>query len=546
MPQNPSAQSRRRYRFGEFGHSSQTDRAGMHLLRKSVAEVASPQYDTGPTTIRIFPAKNPENPAEWDPYRLCTAGIQFGDWIRKYPAVKSFGNPPQTFLVYDPSEKDPEVEGVESTPPYIVYNAIYQAKRRGQDRPGWANHLEGGSGSSPLISRPKDLYFVQGCIMQSGGQINNPPQGFGQSDKPVVIMLTSSAALAMIAEFSQLRQDWQQYEEGDWENIFVHGDPVCLETGRFVTFYTLKHGDPRAAATAGSWQQQPAGYGGQWQRHNAPIGYGAYVEPAFGTWPARLAERAEIISSRVLPWDEILYFPTIQQQAHMIADKLPWDVIEYAFADYPDWIPEAVRRRGVGQAQMSVPPMPPMPTGGAGPAQHPYAPVPAPPGPSGQPNQPYQLGPAVGGQPAQLPQGWAPAGMPMAGPAPLGSGSPPQGAPTPAQTGPVSAGAQEAPAGGWGSPGMLTSAAAGSAQTATEAPRIQAPAAPTGGIPPFQAPMVPAPPFVADPPAAGASSGAPAGDSAGGDAGGQEVGNQDDSRARRAMELARQAQADRF
>lgn len=355
---------RRRYQFSQHGQSEQGQRHGNYLIANNQADLWSPAYGQGVTTIRVFPAKSLDNPNEWDPYRFPSTDphdpLGFGDWIRRYPAVRSMGDPPVTFIQHDPA--DPQIEDPQMTPGWLLFRAIDRAVAQGQDRPGWAALLRGSRGRGAQLSRPSEVYLVQCAIMQYKNRAYSPPKGFGQDDKLVVMELGPSAGLAMLNECHREVEGYQ----GDPDDLaarYANGDPISLDAGRFVNFYTLKDGDPRQAqqVAAGGWNSGGGGQGGFGGGNRGgrggndePIGYGCFMEEQFNGIPARLRDFESAVASRVRNWDEILRFPTIEEQAHLLADKFPPEVIEYAWSSHPEWIPEEVRRRARAAVSVGV------------------------------------------------------------------------------------------------------------------------------------------------------------------------------------------------
>lgn len=452
MPRDPSLRQRgnRRYSFADHGNSTMGQRQGKYVIKNNLADHWNPTYGDGVTTIRIFPQKNVDDPSgsSWDPYRFSSEPGNFGDWIRRYPAVRNFGEPGVTFIMADPA--DPTALDPQMLPAVVLFNAIDRAVANQQEQQGWAGMLRGGRGRGAQLSRPSEIYLVQCSVMQHKQQVYGPPKGFGPEDKLIVMELSGSAGVAMVTEMNKVVEG-SQAPEGDYENQMVNGDPVSLDTGRFVTFYKLADGDPRQrgqAASAG-WSQPRQGMGETGQAQEQ-IGYGCYLEPTMNNMPARLREYEETIAQKVRSWDEILWFPTIEEQAHLIADKFPPSAVMYAFRDRPEWIPETLKNRAVAQT------------------------VVAPPENGWQPSQPSQPGqPGAAGSPAQ--PGW---GAPPVGPQPAGESQVTQ---PPATT------LAAQPAAGFQG-GFPEPAAAPSAQ------------APPAAAPPVQSPPAEAPP--AQPPAA--------------------------------------------
>ncbi len=341
----------RRYNFAEHGNSNQGSKQGKFIIKNNLAQHWNPCWGDGVTVIRPYPAKSIEQGVTWDPYRYSAEGNQFGDWIRRYDAVRNFGDPGVTFIIADPA--DPTREDPQRLPAWELFNAIDKAVSSGQEQQGWAGLLRGGRNRGAVLSRPSEVYLIQGAIMQHKTELFSSPRGFGD-DKPLMLELSSNAGVSMLTELNRLNEN-SGAPEGDWEHMFVNGDAVSLDYGRFITFYKLADGDPRQRQQqqAGGWNS--AGQQATGARQADPIGYGCYLEPTFNGIPANLRQFESMIQNKVQMWDDILWFPTVEEQAHLIADKFPPDVILYAWRDHPDWIPETIRNRAVAHHAVNAP-----------------------------------------------------------------------------------------------------------------------------------------------------------------------------------------------
>ena len=499
----------RRYSFGDHGGSDMGGRPGNFVIKGNVADYYSPSYaDNATTTIRIFPGWNDDRTGP-GAYRYSAEPNQFGDFIRRYPAVRNMGEPGVTFLTSDPA--DPGRVDPQMLPASILYNAIRQAIKNGQEQPGWAAQLEGGPGQAAKLSAPSEVYLVQGAIFQRGNETYNPPRGFAQDHKPVVFAMSPSAGMTLLDQLNAVREG-ADISGTDWNQIMANGDPVDLNTGRYVTFYRLRDGDPRQRqqqAQAG-WniggQAGPGGLGGG--RQQQPIGYGCYLEETFGGQPAALAQYADFIMPRVLPWDDILHFPTPEEQAHLLADKFPASMILYAWNDHPDWIPDSVRAAAVNRTThpgAGMPPGPPaQPPGPPGLTPPPAPPTVGPPAtPTAAPPLPPSSAPALPSQ-GVPPQATPPTMAPPPGPAT----PPPQSAPPQYAAPPAGAAPPQGPP-----PQMMPPAGAQTASPPTAPPQgppaqsavppsgtaTAVPPAPTGTAAPSQPPAGGPPPATAQP-----------------------------------------------
>lgn len=375
MARNTSMRVGRRYSMTEHGQTQSGFRTGNHLLKPGVADIWQLGFEKGPSTFRILPGLNPSRaePGQphFDPYRFPADHAQdplgFGDFIRAYPACRGFGDPQVTFIHQDPADAQGDQQ---MTPGWVLYRAIDRAVAAGQDRPGWAALTRGGRGRGAQLPRPSYVYLVQVVVMAHNGKAEERPRGL--ADKTIVLELGQSAGMALIAELKAEREGFQG-DPNDFDNRYLNGDPVSLNHGRFVTFYTKSQGDPRRVQQqpVGSWnsavspQQGPGGRQGGGMEEK---GYGCFMDPVFNGIPAQLAPYEQVVRARALPWDDILQFPTIEQQAAYLADKFPPEIIEYAWRDHRHWISEDVQRRIVAAVSAQVPGYP-MGYGGPPPMQ---------------------------------------------------------------------------------------------------------------------------------------------------------------------------------
>lgn len=481
----------RRYNFADHGNSEVEDQGGRHMFKPGQVQHWSPAYGGGVTVVRFFPARSLEDPTVWDNYRFSSGVNQFGDWLRRYPAARRFGDPSVSFLMDDPADRrypDPQM-----LPPWVLYNAIDRAVKRGEDQPGWAALLKGGYNRSPQLPKPSEVYFGQCAVLQHKTKPYMPPRGTGADEKVIVLEMSHQCGLAFLHELHQIREDYAG-PEGDYEAQMLNGDPVGLSNGRFVTFYKLEDGDPRVVQQVSNagWQQ-PANQGYQGQQQAQLKGYGVFLTKEFRGLTASLQQFEDMVASKVRPWDEIVHIPDAAEQAALLADKFPPEVIMYAFRDHPEWIPEQVARRAVAHRTVQAPGMPPTgPPPGTAPA---LGPGQVPTGATAWGAPP--TGPPPGGAPMQAPPAgsW---GSPPAGPAPapapavqpgqqqhlpMADGTGPNAGPPPAAAPPAMAwGTEAGPAGTAGPVGQPAQAPPAAAGSWGGPPAGAAPAAPNGPV----------------------------------------------------------------
>lgn len=524
MARPNTLRQRRRYTMAEQSAptSSQGAQRGDFIVessKESLVQQWRPSWRGGPSTYRIFPGLNPDKLAEgvreFDPFRFSANQLNdFGDWLRTYPVVRNFGDPGVTFIMFD--KADPQVD-TQTLPAWVLYRAVSEAKRQAVAPPHWYPLLEGGAGRGPVLSKPTDMYFFQGAVIQHKGKMYPVPKGGAADDPVALIELPKSAGMALLEALNEPNPNFNG-DPSDMANQFLHGDPVSLSPGGYVTFYNLEDGDPRvqqtqqlnAAFGQASQRLAPSTGGGQMQAR----GYGVVIEPTFRGMPGDLSQMGDMILNKVQPWDEILNIPSVEEQGRLIAERFPVDLVLYAFDQYPDWIPESVRKKAANQTvhapganQMQQAPAgqnAPGQWGGAGQAAP--AAQPGHPGPPTLPPEP-QNAPAAGGgfgQPApsqtQQPQSpQTPQSQPQPSPQPP-AGQQPTAWPTPqaasaANAGPA-AGQQQLPeVAPWATGGNAAApkpdAAAPQGSVPTPSPQQAAAAAPpsTAG---FDAPPAPA------------------------------------------------------
>ena len=319
----------------------------------------------GVAVVRLLPTRLPNDPANpgirLTPFRHSQDVNDVGDWIRCYHGVRNFGAGPDgngvSFLINDPT--DPTAAPKEESPAYVLYNAIDRAVKAKQEQRGWASLLIGGHNKGAQLSRPKPIYVANPLIMQHKEVFHNPPQGWGPEAKPKIMIMSDSAGQALMNLANGIREDADP-NDTDWTRVSTCGDLVGLGAGQgqYVTFYKSTEGDPRqrrqAVAQGGA---QMANFGSA-QAGGGGAGTGfatycAFAEPVFQGQSADFSHLAPQIAAKAIQWDQVLNFPSYEQQAHWIADKFEPDVICYAFQDFPEWVPERVRTAYVARTQQA-------------------------------------------------------------------------------------------------------------------------------------------------------------------------------------------------
>jgi hypothetical protein len=314
--------------------------SGSRIFKKDgVAELWFPSWNYTTTVIRPYPAKDKES-GKFLPYRLDAAGsAKFSPWIRSYYVAYRVGDPPVSFIIRkDPSEStfDPW-----NTPLGILYSTLNSACRNGTAPPKWYQ-LRDRTGPNAFIRPPtSQRLFIQGVILAARGKdYYLKPEtmpGFG-SNNPVVFVVPSGASKVLYNMLQEEVPGWTNPE--DFESRYRYGDPVALDKGRFFIFR---------------------------QKEDAQnIGYDVRIEKTYGNMRASFPESVwGTIYNKILPWEDILYFPTYKEQAHLLARAFSMvpDLVIAAFGPVnKEWIPEEIINLHKGLTQVSMPQAPPFMT----------------------------------------------------------------------------------------------------------------------------------------------------------------------------------------
>jgi len=315
-----------RYRMKTEGQSSQRGLQGMYVLNDNAGcQIYRPTWQGTRTIFRPFPGKDPEDPEQWDPFRLSDEEGDYGDWIRRYTMAFSFGNPGITFILKDPRDKTVDDQ---QNPVWMLYRAITQAVKSGQGHPSWNPLVFGGAGRGAPVSAPKDGYIMQGILMEHKSVPQQPPRGCAMEHQPVVLLMSQSAGKALIDKLAEKRENGE----------YCYPDVTDLNSGLFVQF----HQAGTQHAPGGQGVSMTAGVGGgpaENNRYEVELleTYGNGILPSF---PAI----HEVARAHVKPWDEIVRIPTIEEQVRLLCNAgIPATAIVYALGDvYREYIPQHV------------------------------------------------------------------------------------------------------------------------------------------------------------------------------------------------------------
>lgn len=359
--------SRTPYRFVDNAHT-QTNDFGNHILRKGAGEMRKPSWQRTETVVRILPCWNFETNT-WEPFRRSDVPMDFGDWIRRYECVKSFGDIPSvTLILYDPMTQ-PNYD-IQTNPCVILYRAISQSIDARQCEPEWPALLKGGQGRSPALSRHSPLYLTRVGVFRIKSKdmatSDRAPLGLAPGDAPFFFQWPKTAGEKLCVMLDEPVDDPKGIAEDDWPALYKHGDIVSLNHGAYVHIYEegadprqnsaqYAPGQARSISVAGG--RGGLGGNGGGKSFN---GYDMFFSKTFNGFAAELSspELERLVKSKQRPWDECLQFLNHQEQAFLVQDGFPPRAILYAWKDHPEWIKDETRSRAVSRVAVQVPAQP--------------------------------------------------------------------------------------------------------------------------------------------------------------------------------------------
>lgn len=358
---------------------------GVSILRANCdAVVKKPSWFGKETVFRPYPYLSDGRDANspFEPYRIIDSGgrNKFSNWIRRYICAWNVGNPTTTFLIKRP--QGAQVFDPASTPLGILFRSINNAVKKGQAHPEWPPLLMKVSGKSPTLEGPKECYVIQGALFRHDGKDYfgqyGDPLGFGKN-QPLVLLTSGGAGSDLVQKLGE-EHDIYHGDPMDFEARYKMGDPVSCTSGRFIHFFEKGRNPYQNRYASQPQGGNPMGDDGGWgaptqgnQKRTKEIGFDVYISPDFEGLPAKFNTVAErTVRSKVRSWDDLLYFPTEIEQAHMLFRCFPLSACMYAFEGVnKDWIPEDAYKKMANAVSAPVTGYPAAPGFNQTPQQHP-------------------------------------------------------------------------------------------------------------------------------------------------------------------------------
>jgi hypothetical protein len=338
------------YRAAEHG-KAEGHLPSFDLTLKKDAQVALVQPKGGLLVWRPVPALDPDDPTQFLPYRYSVEQDDFHDFTRNYTgaAWAGYGKARSSFILYDKATKDNY--DIHSNPYQVLYDRWKRVcgtkssvelprefRRRHDIQPSMYTNLflkVGDEGA--ILPRPATLYFFFGVVYARGTDekyygAGKRPRGLGEKDMMQVIQLKNTAGSAVWSEFNLVKDKFAGTPSTNFEREMVHGDPVALEHGRFVSTALME-----GAAESRTFQQYGAAITKELVINGSVI---------TNTVPALTEADAKLLKARSVFFDDILYFPEHEEICEICAKlykDIPW-LLEYGWADNPEFFTSEVDR----------------------------------------------------------------------------------------------------------------------------------------------------------------------------------------------------------
>jgi hypothetical protein len=218
------------------------------------------------------------------------------------------------------------------------------------------------NGPKKAFNAPTKLYYIQGLIYESDEDLfikqNGMPKGVGKDDLPQIIQLSKSAGDALVKKLNKLAPDYTGSTDVDNQHqLYMYGDIVNLEAGMFLTVF-----NPDVHKNVSDYDEELESESSS--NDDGFQSWGVALNPEFTymsrkeliSVPGDLTEHADIIKRRIVPWDDLLYFPADEEIALWMAQafrSMP-DLLQFGWADNPEFFTDEVHGVLASRTQVST------------------------------------------------------------------------------------------------------------------------------------------------------------------------------------------------
>ncbi len=321
-----------------------------YVLKPGVGDLVRPSWED-PTVLRILPGLNPDNLAEFDPWRLSLRPDDYGQWF--FPvdvanvSCEANNKASRAWIL-----KDPFDSGYDSmrNPLVILRNAVKSAiQQKLPHAINWFSLVQGGQGRGAELDGPASCWLIRCFLLEHAGKRHSPPRGFTEDSKTVYMLLKVSAVNALKRAMEQKKEGFRG-DPSDIASHYVFGDPISLADGAYVTIFNREKDPRQAGAPQGGFNpfqgNSRGGYGGQQQVK----GYDCFLTKDYHGGTANLMDYESVVRSKVAEWHSVVHIPTNEEQVRYLEQVYrPYsDMLVYALDDtYGSVLDQGVRREGL-------------------------------------------------------------------------------------------------------------------------------------------------------------------------------------------------------
>ena len=254
------------------------------------------------------------------------------DWLQAFWAVRGIGG--ENGYTFFLSKKPKSEFDFQNNPVVRVVRGLDKAIENENEKPGWAKMRKGKKGTRALIPGVGMMYVAPGIIYAQGEKEMAAPLGLGPTDKLCAIDLGSSAGDELTTLMLRERSDWDGRVNDYAKRYKIGRDPISLRPGCGLFFSFFPKGkDPRPEMAEANRIAR--------NKKKPDIGYGVFAKSKFQDYSADLSTLGaamDDVKRRTFNWDDVLLFPSFDEQAAMLARVLDPGVLIYCWRDFPEWL----------------------------------------------------------------------------------------------------------------------------------------------------------------------------------------------------------------
>lgn len=278
----------------------------------------------------------------------------FGDWQRLYECVHFFGHPGVSFIVWDGNNAVNKWE----SPAWLLWSASNEVKKNevggavGRLFAELRNTKDGFGSNSHVgsLKAPQPLLFISGSqiFVREDGSLGLSV--FEQSDRNARIFGLTKTAMQSFQNALKVED-----ESGN----LMCGDMLSFDASKLVTIMPTGYGrgqrlpKPAALSTEGPDYVFVPNYAAPTDAHEVVVlgkpnptpgqadggkSHSVVLHDNFMKHQIDLRQYESQIVNNNCTFDEMMYVPSHEEQAEIMADAFPREALDYAWRDYPSYL----------------------------------------------------------------------------------------------------------------------------------------------------------------------------------------------------------------